>query len=561
MVLDSIIMIGTTIMLVIALLAVGSYIIALLTPVAPDLFLGVPQIGAVNCDPPTPGTPTPAFIFGKPGYATMGCVHSYMIIAAFSVVAFVFAIGFALVYFKNALNGSEGIMQMVKYMGSSLIILIFIPTFHIIYDGAAGIITSSATWIAAIPQGPARDYEQLKHFAGIDIMTPFDKMRDPMVAKHECIIPVDVDGDGQIDRYDMNYLCLIGTSFLTPEFFQTIMIFTIGNMIGIMTTLVIFVAVVIKYLLTGVLAVAFPLLLALSKLPKIGDIFDEWLKAFYGLLAAPLLLALVAAVAPVVIIGALNTFHETGGASADAEKYIAFIMFVAMAYTYLAVIIGCARILGSVIMSASTVVMGAAMAGFGAAMATARAGGTAALGSTMGPGAAAAFSNGFSMMPGAGGAGQVMGFAKNGKEVEAGAPANDMVSSATNASTGSTSAPATASTWSGPTESDASPTTTNIVSPAASQVNPPPTGIGAFGRMGGAVVMPWGRAIEQSAVAVHPSAKTAASMRKDNDKIDNLWPLHREKPIEQLDEKATDGQLPDNSDYTDTETNSNSSNQ
>ena len=35
MVLDSIIMIGTTIMLVIALLAVGSYIIALLTPVAP----------------------------------------------------------------------------------------------------------------------------------------------------------------------------------------------------------------------------------------------------------------------------------------------------------------------------------------------------------------------------------------------------------------------------------------------------------------------------------------------------------------------------------------------
>ena len=196
-----------------------------------------------------------------------------------------------------------------------------------------------------------------------------------------------------------------------------------------------------------------------------------------------------------------------------------------------------------------------AMAGFGAAMATARAGGTAALGSTMGPGAAAAFSNGFSMMPGAGGAGQVMGFAKNGKEVEAGAPANDMVSSATNASTGSTSAPA-ASTWSGPTESDASPSTT-IVSPAVTPVNPPPTGIGAFGRMGGAVVMPWGRAIEQSAVAVHPSAKTAASMRKDNDKLDSFWPLHREKPIEPLDEKATDGQLPDNSDYTDAENNSN----
>lgn len=565
MVLEAVIMIGTAVMLMVVLLAVGSYIIAILTPVAPDLFLSVPKIGEVSCDPPAVTNPTPAFIFGKPGYASAGCVHLYMIQASMAIVGFVFGIGIFTVYTKGALNGgSEVVMQMVKYMGSSIIILILIPTFHYIYDGIAGLITSSSMAIAAIPQGPANDYAQMKQFAGIDIMTPFDKMRDPVVAKHECINPVDVDHDGQVDRYDLNFLCFISTSFLSPEFFQTLMIFTIGNMIGIMTTLIVFVAVVIKYLLTGVLAVAFPLLLALSRLPKIGDIFEDWTKAFYGLLAAPILLAIVAAVAPVVILGELTQLHEQGGASADAEKYVAFIMFVAMAYTYMAIVIGCAKVLGSVMMSASTVVMGAAMAGFGAVMGTARAGGTAAVGATMGRGAAEAFNAGFGFMPGAGGQGSVMNFARNSKDLEAGAPANDMISSATGTSnagapmgggsSGGGSGSSSENSWSGGTEVDMSDEedgrtlAPNATTPKNVQNTVQKYGVGAT--MGSAAVMPWGVATEQAAMAVHPSAKHAASIRKDGDrlKLHHLWPISGANNVADNNvENETAGELPDNS--------------
>lgn len=457
MVADAIVLLGTAVLVMVVLFAVGSYIISVLAPVVVDLFLGIPQIGALGCNPPAVSDTPPAFDFGDPAYAQMGCIEEYIIYSAFAVVFLGMLVGMIMVIVKGAFMSGSQLQEWMRFFGSAILALILIMVFHNIHDAAAGAITSVATFFAALPHGPADDREEMRDFAGQSLMLPFQKMRDASVTQHECIIPKDIDGDGNVDQYDMDALCVMGNIY-SLDFFNIMMIFTIGNMVGIMTTLIVFIAATIKFLLTGVLAVAFPLLFALSKMPVIGRIFNQWVDAYLGLMVAPILLGIVAMVAPVVIMSELDYIHAQVGADSDTESYVAFIMFVAMAYTYLAVIIGSARFLGSVIGSASTVVMGAVVTGVGSLMGTARAAGMGAIGHWS-PHAANAFGMGFGAAhmygggPGGfyGGSGN-FGFAGNHHEAHQGAPANDLIESSTNTTTNQN--PEDLPKWDGATERD-----------------------------------------------------------------------------------------------------------
>lgn len=462
MVADAFVLIGTAIVVSVILFGIGSYIVSVIRPVAVDLFLGIPQIGTLGCTPPPVSQNPPPFIFGSPSHAQLGCVHQYVITAGQIVIAVGAMAGFALMALKGFAVEPVKMQEWIKFFGSALLALVFLTIFHVFHDVAAGGITQTGIIFASIPHwdnsGYAPSQDQMRIFAERSIMVPFDKMRDPFAMRSDILHPVDVDGDGLTDRYDFtlnspqDWLALMGLVF-TPDFAQTLAVFTIGNMIGIMTTLIVFIAATIKFLLTGVLAVGFPLLFALSKLPGIGRHFQQWIDAYIGLMIAPILLGLVAMVAPIVAMAELQMLADSGHAGDDTQRYVGFIMFVAMAYLYLAVIIASAKFLGSVISSVSTVVMGAAITGVGSLMTLTRGAGMATLGAAGasshtinafggGFGTAAMFGGG----PGGfyGGSGN-WGFASNSHEASHGAPANDLIERS-NVSSGNT--------WNGATEND-----------------------------------------------------------------------------------------------------------
>jgi hypothetical protein len=460
MVADALVLIGTAIVVTVILFGIGAYIVSVLRPVAVDLFLGIPQIGTLGCTPPPTSASPPPFVFGSPSHAQLGCVHQYVITAGQIVIAIAAFSGLALMALKGFVMEPVKMQEWIKFFGSALLALVFLTIFHVIHDVAAGGITTTGIIFASIPHwdnsGYAPSPDQMRVFAERSIMVPFDKMRDPFAMRTDILSPVDVDGDGLTDRYDFtlndpaDWLALMSLVF-TPDFAQTLAVFTIGNMIGIMTTLIVFIAATIKFLLTGVLAVGFPLLFALSKLPGIGRHFQQWTDAYIGLMIAPILLGLVAMVAPIVAMAELQMLADTGHAGDDTQRYVGFIMFVAMAYLYLAVIIASAKFLGSVISSVSTVVMGAAITGVGSLMTMTRGAGMATIGH-FNPHMAQSFGAGFGMAssfgggPGGfyGGSGN-WGFASNGHEASNGAPANKLIEDSANNNS-----------WTGHTESDSS---------------------------------------------------------------------------------------------------------
>jgi hypothetical protein len=246
----------------------------------------------------------------------------------------------------------------------SSIMLIAILTF--VWPALLGLISYGiehfSVFLASLPWGIGGTYEEQQANAAKTLLFGYKQIREVLNINAGCMTPQDVDNDGTVDGYTPDIGCYLAN--LNPftggasNLFTMPFIVFFGNAIGLLLGVSAFIMASIRLLLVHVLSLGFTFILAFSRMPVVGKFFDEWLDAFYGLLLAPIFIAIAATAGPIAINDILHGLVASG-ADGDAIKITAFILWAAHDLTPIAILVASAKFLGPIFSGTAPIITGA----------------------------------------------------------------------------------------------------------------------------------------------------------------------------------------------------------
>lgn len=338
---------------------------------AGPIFLSIPLIGNISCDPNSAEVDHPAYPFGVPGQNTIGCLEGMLqwfgLITSAIIATFYLAATLLLKvspWFEEKMGKYVGIniAQLGRaFMGSAIAIILIVLWPHI-NDNTAIMSTQSAYNIASFPHekpGVYTDPAQKVKNAETTIVYSFHLLTDSTVGNHECFAAYDSDGDGLKDSFKQPSFDCLKNHLFSLDFGNTIMALIMGGNIKGILTITVYTSSIVRLIVTGIVGAFMPTLISLSIFPIVGKTVQPLAKAYILMLLCPILIAGAFTIGDELIVKELNYLHTLHPTDMVAEKNVAFILALGVPMSALAMITFCMSFLaGPTLMIGGMAMMG-----------------------------------------------------------------------------------------------------------------------------------------------------------------------------------------------------------